>query len=155
MAKTVLVVDDDPTQRRLIQAVLEREGFLPIMAEGGDAALEKLSAGAVADVVLLDLVMPGMSGVATLNEMRARGFNQPVIVLTASGGIDTVVQAMQAGAQDFLVKPAAPERINVSLRNALKMGELTAEVDRLKKRANGTTTFAELIGASIGKTFSR
>lgn len=148
MAKTVLVVDDDPTQRRLIQAVLEREGFLAILAEGGDAALDRLMAGAVADVVLLDLVMPGMSGVATLKEMRTRGFNQPVIVLTASGGIDTVVQAMQAGAQDFLVKPAAPERINVSLRNALKMGELTAEVDRLKKRATGTTTFAELIGAS-------
>ena len=148
MAKTVLVVDDDPTQRRLIQSVLEREGFLTILAEGGDAALDRLIAGAVADVVLLDLVMPGMSGVATLTEMRSRGFNQPVIVLTASGGIDTVVQAMQAGAQDFLVKPAAPERINVSLRNALKMGELTAEVDRLKKRATGTTTFSELIGAS-------
>jgi DNA-binding NtrC family response regulator len=148
MTKTVLVVDDDPTQRRLIQGVLEREGFLTAMAEGGVAALDRLIAGGAADVVLLDLVMPGMSGVATLSEMRARGFQQPVIVLTASGGIDTVVQAMQAGAQDFLVKPAAPERITVSIRNALKMGELTAEVDRLKKRAAGQTTFDDLIGAS-------
>ena len=148
MTKTVLVVDDDPTQRRLIQAVLEREGFLTAMADGGDQALGRLIAGGAADVVLLDLVMPGMSGVATLTEMRARGFSQPVIVLTASGGIDTVVQAMQAGAQDFLVKPAAPERITVSIRNALKMGELTAEVDRLKKRATGLTTFDDLIGTS-------
>jgi len=148
MAKTVLVVDDDPTQRRLMQAVLEREGFVAVLADGGDMALERLIAGAAADVVLLDLVMPGMSGVATLTEMRARGFNQPVIVLTASGGIDTVVQAMQAGAQDFLVKPAAPERVTVSLRNALKLGDLTAEVDRLKKHATGNTTFNELIGAS-------
>ena len=54
--------------------------------------------------------------------MRARGFSQPVIVLTASGGIDTVVKAMQAGAQDFFVKPAAPERIIVSIRNALQHG---------------------------------
>ena len=146
MAKTVLVVDDDPTQRRLIQGVLEREGFLVASAESGEQALDRLISGGSADVVLLDLVMPGLPGVKTLQEMRARGFNQPVIVLTASGGIDTVVQAMQAGAQDFLVKPAAPERIAVSLRNALKMGELTAEVDRLKKHATGRTTFDELIG---------
>jgi DNA-binding NtrC family response regulator len=148
MTKTVLVVDDDPTQRRLMQAVLEREGFATAVAEGGDQALDRLNAGGAADVVLLDLVMPGLSGAATLNEMRARGFSQPVIVLTASGGIDTVVQAMQAGAQDFLVKPAAPERIVVSIRNALRMGELTAEVDRLKKRASGQTTFDDLIGSS-------
>src|SRR5207244_2527788 len=122
-------------QRRLIQGALEREGFITVLAENGDAALDRLIAGGPADVILLDLVMPGLSGSATLKEMRARGFSQPVIVLTASGGIDTVVQAMQAGAQDFLVKPAAPERITVSIRNALKMGDLTAEVDRLKKRA--------------------
>jgi DNA-binding NtrC family response regulator len=148
MAKTVLVVDDDPTQRRLIQGVLEREGFLAATADGGDQALDRLISGGAADVILLDLVMPGLSGVATLQELRARGFTQPVIVLTASGGIDTVVSAMQAGAQDFLVKPAAPERITVSIRNALKMGELTAEVDRLKKRATGQTTFDDLIGTS-------
>ena len=152
MAKTVLVVDDDPTQRRLLQGVLERQGFLVAPAEGGDQALDRLVAGGAADVILLDLVMPGMSGVAALQEIRARGFSQPVIVLTASGGIDTVVSAMQAGAQDFLVKPAAPERIAVSIRNALKMGELTAEVDRLKKRATGQTTFDDLIGASAAMT---
>jgi DNA-binding NtrC family response regulator len=148
MTKTVLVVDDDPAQRRLIQGVLEREGFAVAAVEGGDEAIARLMSGAPADVVLLDLVMPGMTGVATLQEMRTRGFTQPVIVLTASGGIDTVVGAMQAGAQDFLVKPAAPERITVSIRNSLRMGELTAEVTRLKKRASGQVTFEELIGAS-------
>src|SRR5882724_4494509 len=104
MAKTVLVVDDDPTQRRLIQAVLEREGFTVVHAEKGDEAIQRLMSGVAADVVLLDLVMPGLSGQDTLAEMRARGFNQPVIVVTATGGIDTVVQAMQAGALDFFVK---------------------------------------------------
>ena len=82
--------------------------------------------------------------------MRQRGFTQPVIVLTASGGIDTVVQAMQAGAQDFLVKPAAPERIAVSIRNALKLGELQGEVKRLTKRAAGQVTFDDLIGGLVG-----
>jgi DNA-binding NtrC family response regulator len=148
MAKSVLVVDDDPTQRRLIQAVLEREGFVVSHSESGDEAIKRLAAGAVADVILLDLMMPGISGQDTLTEMRARGFNQPVIVVTATGGIDTVVQAMQAGATDFFVKPAAPERIIVSIRNALSMGALKGEVDRLKKHQSGRTTFDDLIGAS-------
>jgi DNA-binding NtrC family response regulator len=80
--------------------------------------------------------------------MRARSFAQPVIVLTATGGIDTVVQAMQAGACDFFVKPASPERITVSIRNALSMGALKGEVDRLKKHATNRTSFDDLIGTS-------
>jgi len=148
MAKTVLVVDDDPTQRRLIQAVLEREGFAVVHAENGDDAVQRLMSGAKVDVVLLDLMMPGLSGQDTLSEMRARGFSQPVIVVTATGGIETVVQAMQAGAVDFFVKPAAPERILVSIRNALNMGALKGEVERLKKHAAGRTTFEDLIGGS-------
>ena len=91
MTKTVLVVDDDPTQRRLIQAVLEREGFAVVHAESGETAITRLQSGSPVDVVLLDLVMPGMSGQETLAEIRARNFAQPVIVLTATGGIDTVV----------------------------------------------------------------
>jgi DNA-binding NtrC family response regulator len=152
MAKAVLVVDDDPTQRRLIQAVLEREGFAVIHAENGDEAIQRLMSGVVADVILLDLIMPGLSGQDTLSELRARGFNQPVIVVTATGGIETVVQAMQAGAVDFFVKPAAPERILVSIRNALNMGALKGEVERLKKHATGRTTFDDLIGDSAPMT---
>jgi DNA-binding NtrC family response regulator len=146
LTKTVLVIDDDPTQRRLIQAVLEREGFAVAHAESGDAAIDRLVAGQAADVILLDLVMPGISGHDTLKEMRARGFTQPVVVLTASGGVDTVVKAMQAGASDFFVKPASPERIIVSIRNALSMGALKGEVDRLKKHISARTSFSDLIG---------
>jgi len=149
MTKNVLVVDDDPTQRRLIQAVLEREGFAVAQADGGQAAMHHLGSGAPVDVVLLDLVMPGYSGQETLADMRARGFPQPVIVVTATGGIDTVVKAMQAGACDFFVKPASPERIIVSIRNALSMGDMRVEVDRLKKQVGGRTTFDDLIGASV------
>ncbi len=148
MAKTVLVVDDDPTQRRLIQAVLDREGFQVVHAENGDQAMARLTHGGGADVVLLDLVMPGMSGIDTLKEARAAGVRTPVVVLTATGGIETVVKAMQAGAQDFFVKPASPERIVVSIRNALQMGDLTAEVDRLKKHQSGKFSFDDLVGTS-------
>jgi DNA-binding NtrC family response regulator len=148
MNKTVLVVDDDPTQRRLIQAVLEREGFRVSHADSGNAALDHLASGANVDVVLLDLVMPHLNGQETLAEMRTRGFAQPVIVVTAAGGVDTVVSAMRAGACDFFVKPASPERIMVSIANALSMGALRVEVDRLKKHAAARTSFDDLIGQS-------
>jgi DNA-binding NtrC family response regulator len=71
-----------------------------------------------------------------------------VLILTANGGVDTVVQSMQAGAQDFFVKPASPERIMVSIRNALQMGDLTAEVGRLKKVQTNAVAFDDLVGES-------
>ena len=147
MTKTVLIVDDDPTQRRLIQAVLEREGFAAAHAESGDVALERLTAGQRADVVVLDLHMPGTSGLDTLRAMRSRGIDAPVVVLTANGGVETVVRAMQAGACDFFVKPASPERIIVSIRNALQMGRLAQETERLKRERANVTAFNDLIGA--------
>jgi DNA-binding NtrC family response regulator len=148
MTKTVFVVDDDPTQRRLVQGVLEREGFAVAHAENGEQVIDALVAGKPCDVIMLDLTMPGLGGMATLAEIRQRGFATPVIVLTAAAGVDTVVKAMQAGAQDFFVKPASPERILVGVRNALQMGDLRGEVDRLKKRSGGKTTFDDLIGSS-------
>ena len=108
MAKTVLVVDDDPTQRRLIQAVLDREGYAVVHATGGGEAIDRLLRGGGADVVLLDMVMPEMSGMECLTELRAAGVATPVIMLTANGGVEAVVKAMQAGAQDFFVKPVSP-----------------------------------------------
>ncbi len=149
MPKTVLIVDDDPTQRRLIRAVLEREGFAVAQADGGVAALDQLAAGARPDLLILDLVMPGKSGLELLAELRGGGDAVPVIVLTATGGVDTVVRAMQAGAQDFLIKPVAPDRLTVSVRNALQLTQLTAEVDRLKKHVGARTGFDDLIGASL------
>jgi DNA-binding NtrC family response regulator len=148
MAKTVLVVDDDPTQRRLAQAVLEREGYAVVHAESGGEAIDRLTRGGGADVVLLDMVMPGMSGMEALAEIRTAGVTTPVIVLTASGGVDAVVKAMQAGAQDFFVKPVSAERLLVGVSNALQLTRLTAEVGRLKKHVSGRTSFDDLVGTS-------
>ena len=148
MAKTVLVVDDDPTQRRLAQAVLEREGYAVIHAESGGEAIDRLTGGGGADVVLLDMVMPGMSGMEALAEIRTAGVTTPVIVLTASGGVDAVVKAMQAGAQDFFVKPVSAERLLVGVSNALQITRLTAEVGRLRKHVSGRTSFDDLVGTS-------
>ncbi len=148
MVKTILVVDDDPTQRRLLQASVERHGFHTKLAEDGRAALALVERGEDVDLILLDLVMPGMSGIEALREIRARRADLPAIVLTASGGVDTVVQAMQAGANDFFVKPASPERIMVSVRNALEMQTLKGEVVRLKKKASGQLGFDDMVAAA-------
>lgn len=146
MSKTVLVVDDDPTQRRLMQAVLERDGYAVAHAEDGGQAIDRMTTGGGADLVLLDLVMPGLSGLETLAEMRAAGVTAPVIVLTANAGVETVVKAMQAGAQDFFVKPVSAERLLVGASNALALIRLEAEVGRLTKRVQGRASFDDLVG---------
>ncbi|WP_313453580.1 response regulator, partial [Brevundimonas sp.] len=148
MAKTILVVDDDPTQRRLIQAVLERDGNAVVHAASGGEAIDRMTRGGGADLILLDMIMPEMSGLECLAELRSAGVNEPVIVLTANGGIDMVVKAMQAGAQDFFVKPVGPERLLVGVRNAMQMTRLTAEVGRLTKRVQGRTSFDDIVGDS-------
>ncbi|MGE3865711.1 MAG: sigma-54-dependent transcriptional regulator [Hyphomonadaceae bacterium] len=145
MVKTILVVDDDPAQRRMLQAAVERHGFRTKTAADGRAAVSMVATEDDIDLMLLDLVMPGMTGIEALKDIRLRRPDLPAIVLTASGGIDTVVQAMQAGANDFFVKPASPERVIVSIRNALEMSNLKGEVVRLKKKAAGALGFEDMV----------
>ena len=150
MANTILIVDDDPTQRRLMRAVCERGGYPVLQADSGENALSLLHSQQGRDVglVMLDLRMPGLGGMETLK--RAKSFREdlPVIVLTAQGGIDTVVEAMQNGAADFFVKPASPERVMVSINNALNISTLKGEVSRLKRKADGAMGFKDLVGDS-------
>ncbi|HEY2446846.1 MAG TPA: sigma-54 dependent transcriptional regulator [Rhizomicrobium sp.] len=150
MAQTILIVDDDPVQRRLLEAAITRAGMAAVTAPGGQPALDLLNGprGDQFTLVLLDLVMPDMDGLAVLAKLKTSHCGLPVIVLTAKGGIDSAVEAMRAGASDFLVKPASPERITVSIRNALKIGTLAGEVTRLKKRADNRLDFDDLIGVS-------
>lgn len=150
MGKTILLVDDDPTQRRLLQAVVEKSGFSTVQADNGNSALEHALGpdGQNIDVVMLDLVMPGLSGMDTLAELSRARPELPVIVLTGKGSIDAVVAAMQAGARDFVVKPASPERLIVSIRNALEINTLAHEVKRLNKTSKNELNFQDLIGSA-------
>ncbi len=132
-----------------MQAVIERNGFRTLQATSADDMFRVLGGpqGSEVALVMLDLVMPGEDGISALKRLRPTS-ELPVIVLTAQGGIETVVTAMRAGADDFLVKPASPERMIVSIRNALKVKALTGEVQRLKKRAPGHMLFADMIARS-------
>jgi DNA-binding NtrC family response regulator len=150
MAHTILIVDDDPTQRRLLQAQAEKCGFQSLTAASGEEALDVMTSpkGESVGLVLLDLIMPGLDGLGVLGRLRPTHPSLPVIVLTAQGGVDTAVAAMRAGADDFLVKPASPERIQVSIQNALKVKALSGEIQRLKKVQDGRLSFGDLIAES-------
>ena len=134
----VLIVDDDLVQLRLTAEVATRAGFATVTATSGRQALECLRADPGIGAMVLDLVMPDLDGMAVLETMRRESLTTPVIVQTAHSSLETVVTAMRQGAVDFFVKPVAPERLIVSLRNALKLGELETLVRTDRSRRTGT-----------------
>ncbi len=150
MAATILIVDDDPVQRRLVENMVQKSGYAATVVDSGDAAIALLTApeSEPVDAIMLDLVMPGLDGLGVLAKIRDAGLNIPVIVQTAHGGIDNVVSAMRAGAQDFVVKPVGIERLQVSLRNALNASALKGELQRLRHSREGRLTFADIITRS-------
>src|SRR4029079_10021130 len=150
MAATILIADDDAVQRRLVENMVQKCGYEPLVVESGDAAIARLTApdAQLIDAVVLDLVMPGLDGMGVLAKIREAGLNIPVIVQTAHGGIDNVVSAMRAGAQDFVVKPVGIERLQVSLRNALNTSDLKGELQRIRHSREGRLTFSDIITRS-------
>ncbi len=147
---TILIVDDDPVQCRLLEAMLHKLDYEAVVRDNGDAALTLLagSEGADVDCVILDLVMPNLDGLGVLARLRQAAIKVPVIVQTAHGGIDNVVSAMRAGAIDFVVKPVGAERLHVSLRNAINASALEDELARMKHSRAGTLGFKDIITKS-------
>ncbi|MGB8400141.1 sigma-54-dependent transcriptional regulator [Bradyrhizobium sp.] len=150
MVATILIADDDPVQRRLVENMVQKCGYESVVVDGGDAAIAMLTAPEPqpVDALVLDLVMPGLDGLGVLAKIREAGLSIPVIVQTAHGGIDNVVSAMRAGAQDFVVKPVGFERLQVSLRNALNTSALKGELQRIRHSREGRLTFADIITRS-------
>jgi DNA-binding NtrC family response regulator len=150
MAASILIADDDAVARRLLENMVQKCGYETIVVDSGDAAIATLTApdAPVIDAMVLDLVMPGLDGMGVLAKIREAGLTIPVIVQTAHGGIDNVVSAMRAGAQDFVVKPVGVERLQVSLRNALNASALKGELQRIRHSREGRLTFADIITRS-------
>src|ERR1700740_1553179 len=154
MAASILITDDDAVQRRLVENMVQKCGYEAIVVDSGDAAIAMLT-GADApaiDAMVLDLVMPGLDGLGVVTKTRKAGLNIPVIVQTAHGGIDNVISAMRAGAQDFVVKPVGMERLQVSLRNALNTSALKGELQRIRHSREGRLTFSDIITRSEAMT---
>jgi DNA-binding NtrC family response regulator len=129
-SSTILLVEDTPSLARLYQQYLDGEGADVTAVGTGKEALKARNAE-TPGVVLLDLRLPDMDGLDILKEIQARELPSEVVVITAHGSINVAVEAMRAGAHDFLVKPFNAERLLVTVRNALKHRSLSAIVKKI------------------------
>ena len=132
MTARVLLVDDEANIRRMVGALLESDGYETVEAPDGTTALALLAEHAP-DVVLLDLMMPapGPDGLATLEQIRKRSPQVPVVMMSGKASLSDAVRATKLGAFQFLEKPLTPEGVLVALRGALELGRTLAENRRL------------------------
>lgn len=132
----LLIVDDEPSIVDVVRSRFEREGFAVGETGSGEDALRRLRQESY-DVVLLDVGLPGMDGFGVLRQMRAEGFEQPVLMLTArSDEVDRVV-GLELGADDYVVKPFSPRELVARVRALLRR---TAEASRLRQQLGDTST---------------
>jgi two-component system response regulator MprA len=117
----VLVVDDDPPLRRMLERTLAAEGFSVTVAGDGGAALVAAERAAP-DVIVLDVAMPGIDGLAVCRRLRAKGLSTPIIMLTARDAVPDRVAGLEAGADDYLVKPFAIQELVARLRALTRRG---------------------------------
>ena len=132
---TVLVIDDEPAHRLMVRVVLGDAGFKVLEADNGSSGLATLRAKPV-DVVLLDMRMPGMSGLDVLQKMHEEGIATPVIMLTAFGNVSSAVESMKIGAWDYLTKPTDNDELLAVVKKAAEHVRLTRENRDLKKQIN-------------------
>lgn len=144
----VLIVDDEPVQLRLTAEVAKRAGFDALTASDGNEALSILRTDPAIGAMVLDLVMPDLDGMGVMEAMRREEISVPVIVQTANSSMETVISAMRYGASDFFVKPVAPERLTISLQNALKLDQLENCIRTERARSSGTVAISDIITKS-------
>ncbi len=150
--KRILVVDDEAKMLRVLELQLQTAGFQVTKAESAEAGV-KLFDAAVSDgkpfaLVMTDLRLPGMDGLGFLEEVRKRDGAPPVVVMTAFGTIETAVQAMKAGASDYLLKPFSLEDMMITLEKVLELHALRRENRELKEELTRRYDFGQIIGRS-------
>jgi two-component system nitrogen regulation response regulator NtrX len=123
---SILVVDDEPGVRSSISGVLQDEGFDVDTAGTGEECLEKAN-GAAFDVIVLDIWLPGLDGLTTLQRLRERQIDSQVVIISGHGNIESAVRAIKMGAYDFIEKPLSLEKTVLVVRNALRQRDLEAE----------------------------
>ncbi len=144
---SILIVDDDPSVRRTLSRKLSEEGYRCYEAGTGSEALDSLASTSF-DVVILDVMMPGKSGVELLPEIKTMCTDVAVIMVTAVNDIDTVVRCVRAGAYDYLTKPFNLAEVSLSVERALEQKGFIAERRRLEQQAreiNRLTTIGSMV----------
>src|SRR5688572_16215128 len=144
----VLIVDDEYSVRESLRVILKDRAALTV-ADSGEAALSALEERAV-DVVLLDVLMPGLDGLEVLERIRARSAGPQVIMLTATKTVRTAVQAMRLGAFDYVTKPFDVDELLIIVERAVQSSALMQEVSALRSEVGQRYSFDNVIGRSNG-----
>ncbi len=147
MSKNILIVEDEETLRESIKRIFTKEGYTADGAESAEKGLALFETNAY-DVILTDIILPGMDGIEMLTRVREQNPDQIVIVVTAYASLDTSVKALRAGAYDYIMKPIIHEEIKQIVRNALRQKSLQAENVLLKREIGRDYDFSSIIGES-------
>jgi two-component system nitrogen regulation response regulator NtrX len=136
---TILIVDDEPGVRTALSGVLHDEGYAVEAVPSGEACLDRVVRGGI-DLIVLDVWLPGMDGLATLARLRERQVDAQVVLISGHGNIESAVRAIKMGAFDFVEKPLSLEKTVLVIRNALRQRRLEAENRALRARVDRTQT---------------
>ena len=147
VAERVLVVEDDPATRAGLTELVRTWGFVADSAEDGEDALRKVTEFRPA-IVVTDLVMPRMDGHALLKALREHDPDITVVLLTAQGSVESAVEAIKAGAYDYLTKPVDTRRLRILLQKAVERHETLREVKSLRRQLRDHGAFGPMIGSS-------
>jgi two-component system NtrC family response regulator len=143
--KTILVVDDEPNYRLILSELLKDEGYEVFTAESGESAMQVIRETDL-DLVITDMLMPGIDGMELLTEVKIFDPNLPVIMITAFGEVEKAVTAMQLGAFHYLTKPFNNDELLVSIKKAIDHYSLVRENLRLKDEVTNLYSFGNMIG---------
>src|SRR5919107_5624210 len=131
MKSTVLLVDDEVGVRSALSGVLRDEGYTVDAVESGEACLDRV-ARAPYDVIVLDIWLPGLDGLATLERLRQRHVDAPIVMISGHGNIESAVRAIKMGAFDFVEKPLSLEKTVLVIANAVRQRRLEVENRELR-----------------------
>ena len=143
----ILIVDDEEDIRESLETLLTLEGYSVDMAVNGTAGLDRMGQTAF-DLVLLDLMMPDMSGMEVLAEVRQRDRETPIFLITAYGSIDVAIKALKAGANDYFSKPWDNEKLIIEIDRQISKGRLERENVELKRALKQRYAFPNIVGKS-------
>src|SRR5213596_430832 len=147
VAERVLIVEDDAAARMGLEQLVKSWGFIAEAAADGEEALEKVTSFRPA-IVITDLVMPRIDGLALLRALQQQGADVTTLLLTAQGTVETAVEAMKEGAYDYLTKPIDLQRLKILLDKIVERLETMREVKSLRRQLRESGTFGSLIGNS-------
>src|SRR5437762_7562146 len=144
----VLIVDDEEVLRDVLETVLHREGFDIVLAASGEEALNVLDGDADIDLIILDVMLPGISGIDTLRAISISNPQLLVIVITAFSSIDGAIEAMKHGAFHYIPKPFKNEEVVLTVNKALEQRRLSRENERLRSELSEKYAYSNIIGKS-------